>query len=330
MTEPKQQELAITLRNAITEEVILAMGASPQRLPGRALTPVLRLATRRFAQIVAAFDLDVGRLGTQDAARNLLPHFVQGCRQSGAAFIPKNGPLLVASNHPGGVDSMSILATLPRTDVQFVISDVPFLRALKNCREHAAYASADASERLGVVRQLIRHLGQDGCVIIFPGAQLDPDPAFLPGAVERLQAWSHSIALLLRRVPETCLVPTIVGGVLSPRFQRHPFTKLAAPGWKRIKLAEMLQIMQQLVLGTRLKLQPTVNFGTPACLADLVEVKAKASDDAIMAAILSRARQVLHRYQAGQSPTCEIPIPAQPTDAEPRISTQSNQTAFKP
>ena len=70
----QQQKLATILRNTITDEIILAMGASPQGLIGRALTPILRLVTRRFAQLVAAFDLDVGRLGTHDAARNLLPH----------------------------------------------------------------------------------------------------------------------------------------------------------------------------------------------------------------------------------------------------------------
>jgi 1-acyl-sn-glycerol-3-phosphate acyltransferase len=330
MTEQERRELAIRLRNAITEEVLLAMGALPHRWVGKALTPVLRLATRRFAQIVAAFDLDVGRLGTRDAARNLLPHLVEGCRQSGAGSIPETGPLLVGSNHPGGVDSMSILAALPRSDVKFVVSDVPFLRALRNCREHAAYASADPSERLGVVRQMIRHLSQGGVVIIFPGTQLDPDPAFMPGAAARLQAWSHSIALLLRRVPDTYLVPTIVGGVLSPRFQAHPFTRLAPPGWERIKLAEMLQIMQQLVLGTRLDLQPTVIFDTPVRLTDLVNQVAKPSSTAIMSALLHRTRQALDQYQAGQVPTHEVPIPARTPCSLSRTSSGGNQPRSNP
>jgi hypothetical protein len=310
MTHPEQRELTRTLRDTITAEVIVALGASPRGLAGRALTPLLHLATRRFAQIVAAFDLDVGRLGTRDAARNLLPHFVQSCRQSGAASIPATGPVVIASNHPGGIDSMAILAALPRSDVKFVISDVPFLRALKNCREHAAYASAAADERLGVVRQMIAHLGQGGAVIIFPGTQLDPDPSFLPGAVERLQAWSRSVAILLRRVPDTLLTPTIVGGVLSPRFHGHPLTELAKTDWERIKLAEMLQIMQQLVLGIRLDLRPTVNFGTPTRLKNLIEPGASPSSNAIKAAILAQARQLLDRYQAGQLPSSEIPIPA--------------------
>lgn len=309
MARNELQEQVTTLRNTITDEVILAMGASPQGLVGKAMAPVLHLATRRFAQLIAAFDLDVGRLGTHDAARNLLPHLVQGCLQSGASGIPAKGPLLVASNHPGGTDSISILAALPRTDVKFIISDVPFLRALENCRQHAVYASADTGERLGAVHQMIRHLRQGGTVIIFPGAELDPDPAFLPGAAERLEDWSRSIALLLRSVPETRLVPTIVGGVLSPRFHAHPLTKLAPPGWERIKLAEMLQIMQQLVIGARLNIWPTVTLGKPISLQDLTEENAAASTDAIMSAIRQRARCLLAQYQTGQQLTHKIPIP---------------------
>lgn len=204
---------------------------------------------------------------------------------------------------------MAILAALPRSDVEFVISDVPFLRALKNCRQHAAYASAETGERTGVVRQMIQHLRQGGVVIIFPGAELDPDPTCLPGAAERLEAWSRSVALLLRQVPETCVVPTIVGGVLAPRFYAHPLAKLAPPGWERIKLAEMLQIIQQLVFGTRLDLHPTVNF-LPMRLEDLLETGAMPSSKTIMSALLRQTRQLLDQYQAGQIPAVEIPIPA--------------------
>jgi hypothetical protein len=310
MTEQEQRELTKTLRNAITDEVILAMGATPGNPVGRALTPLLRLATERFARIVATFDLDVGRLGTHDAARNLLPHFVAGCRQSGAASIPLTGPIVVASNHPGGMDSMSILAALPRSDVKFVISDVPFLRALGNCRKHAAYASTDANQNLDVMRQMIRHLRQAGAVILFPGTNLDPDPAHLPGAAERLQAWSRSVALLLRRVPETHLVPTIVGGVISPRFLAHPLARLAPAGWERIKLAEMLQVIQQLVFRARLGLHPTVSFGAPTRLADLVSADHPPSSAAIMSAIVAQAQRVLDQYRAGQLPTREVPIPS--------------------
>jgi hypothetical protein len=203
---------------------------------------------------------------------------------------------------------MAILAALPRIDVKFIISDVPFLRALDNCRPHAVYASPDTDARMGAVRQMLDHLRQGGAVIIFPGTELDPDPALLLGASERLDDWSRSVALLLRQVPETRLVTTIVGGVLAPRFYAHPLAKLAPAGWKRIKLAEMLQIMQQLVLGTRLDLCPTVTFGTPLRPGELLGAGETAASRNLMAAVLQQARQVLERYRAGTVPTHEVPI----------------------
>jgi hypothetical protein len=72
----------------------------------------------------------------------------------------------------------------------------------------------------------------------------------------------------------------------------------------------MLQIMQQLVLGTRLDLRPTVTFGDPLRLQDLIEPNTSASADAVMSAILQQARQVLARYQGGQTHPSEIPVPA--------------------
>jgi hypothetical protein len=114
-------------------------------------------------------------------------------------------------------------------------------------------------------------------------------------------------------VPETQLVPTIVGGVLSPRFLKHPLARLAPPGWERIKLAEMLQIMQQLVFGTRLDLHPTVHFGTPVRLDGLIAPNATRSREAIMAAILERTRRLLDECQSEQRPAYDIAIPARPS-----------------
>jgi hypothetical protein len=72
----------------------------------------------------------------------------------------------------------------------------------------------------------------------------------------------------------------------------------------------MLQIIQQLVFGTRLDLRPTVNFHTPMRLEDLLGPDATPSSDVIMSAVLGQARQLLDRYQAGQIPAVEIPLPS--------------------
>lgn len=257
--------------------------------------PIVRLATTRFARLMATFDSTVGKAGTREAARHLLPSLVQGCRQSGAERIPKTGPVLVASNHPGAVDSMVILAALPRTDVKFIVSDVPFLHALPNVKQHCVYATADTDGRLGAMRDMIRHLRTGGTVIIYPGTQLDPDPAILPGAYARLGAWSRSVALLLRHVPETKLAATIVSGVLDPRFLSRRLTHLAPAGWKRQKLAEMLQIMQQLLFSMRIPIQPRVTFGRPITVAELRDEHERTGT---IDAIIAHARRVLAQHMS--------------------------------
>jgi hypothetical protein len=120
MISNQYAELVHNARNAISDKVIKAMGLLPTRWPGRLLVPAVRLATTRFARLMADFDRDLQELGTQKAAQRLLPNLVQGCRQSGAESIPETGPVLVASNHPGAVGSMVILAALPRTDIKFI------------------------------------------------------------------------------------------------------------------------------------------------------------------------------------------------------------------
>jgi hypothetical protein len=121
VTGAKHAELVRAARNAISDEVIKATGLCPARWPGKLLAPIVQLATTRFARLMAVFDRNLGERRTQEAARNLLPSLVQGCRQSGAAWIPETGPALVASNHPGAVDAMLILAALLRTDIKFVV-----------------------------------------------------------------------------------------------------------------------------------------------------------------------------------------------------------------
>ncbi len=79
----------------------------------------------------------------------------------------------------------------------------------------------DDTLRANAVRRSIQHLKDGGAVLIFPSGQIDPDPAVLPGAREALEKWSKSIAIMLRRVPETRLVSAITSGVLHEKFTRY-------------------------------------------------------------------------------------------------------------
>ena len=214
----KTQGLVRKLQETITDEVIKSMGLSALRWPRKLLPPLMSPATRRFAELFAAFDQDARQLGMNEAARRFLPHLVRSCQQSGASSVPQEGPLLVASNHPGATDAVAIAASLPRQDLKIVITDVPFTRALLAADDHLIFTPHEPVARANTVREILRHLMNGGAVLIFPSGHLDPDPAFMAGAAKGLEDWSRSVALILRRAPQTWLLVTIVGGVLEPRF----------------------------------------------------------------------------------------------------------------
>jgi len=185
---------------------------------------------------------------------------------------------------------VAILANLPRQDVKLVISDVPFIRNLPAIASHMIFTPSAVQARMAAVRALIRHLRDGGAALIFPSGRVDPDPEVLPGASEGLAAWSPSLELVLKQVPQTRLLISIVSGVLAPSCLGSPFTRLIDEPWRRLKLAEFIQIIQQLVLKRRFGLRPKVYFDQPLTASDLL---ADAASDDIQQAIIQRARQTL-------------------------------------
>ena len=91
----------------------------------------------------------------------------------------------------------------------------------------------------------------------------------MTGAEAGLVEWSRSVALILRRVPQAFLLVTIVSSVLEPRFLSHPLTSLGPKGWERQKLAEVLQIMHQLLFRTRSPLTVRITLDQPVTLGQL-------------------------------------------------------------
>jgi hypothetical protein len=100
-------------------------------------------------------------------------------------------------------------------------------------------------------------------VLIFPSGLVDPDPDLEPGSAQTLATWSPSLDLILRQVPATRLVVAIVSGVLAKSYLRDPLTQLSRTAWEKRKLAEFLQVSQQLAYSKKLSLNLRVSFGRP-------------------------------------------------------------------
>lgn len=280
-----------SLRRFITHEIFKALGVSAgwaQRLFG----PLFRPPTQRFAQLAAAFDERVAQYGFCEAARWVLPRFARAVVAHGSEHIPTEGPLLIASNHPGTCDSLAIAAQVPRRDLKIVATSVPFIRGLPATASHLIYcAQQDVHERMAVVRAAIRHLREGGALLIFPSGRIDPDPALLPGAAQRLDSWSPSLEVMLRCAPQTQVLVTIVSGVLASEWLRSPITRLRKELGDRQRIAEFFQVMQQMLFPRDPLVDPAISFSPPVTGAEL-------GGGDVTRRIVERARALLEAHGA--------------------------------
>jgi hypothetical protein len=254
---------------------------------------------RRFSEVFAKFDQDVASFGISEAAKRLLTVFADTSNAVGQENIPKEGPLLIASNHPGTVDGVSIVANAARDDIKVVVGGMPFLQKLPVAKNFTIVAqrNANLSVRANTVRQSIRHLKNGGALLIFPSGEIDPDPAVLPGAREALDNWSRSIAIMLRQVPEAHFIPVITSGVLHEKFTKSPFTFLKKDGVGKRRIMEYMQVIRQLIFKERLGLRPFITFDKPFTLSEIGEGGLPDSQQ-ILSAIIERARKTLENHTA--------------------------------
>lgn len=253
----------------ITDEMFKLFKVSPQSWVRRTFGPLFRLPTHRFAQVACTFDHYVAEFGFREAARRILPVFARAFEAHNVENVPQQGPLLITSNHPGTCDSLVIAANIPRPDLKIVATGVPFMQGLRNAAKNLIYTNVDVHERMMVVRSAIRHLQNGGAVLIFPTGTIDPDPALSPEAAHDLGKWSPSIEVMLRHVPQTRVLLTIVSGVLSPRYRWSPFVRLMGDDLKQRKVAEFLQVIQQMIFPNSVDVSPSLTFSNPLTTDDL-------------------------------------------------------------
>jgi hypothetical protein len=282
-----------TLTSQITDEIFAAFGLGSKNWPRRLFWPIFWPPAHQFAKLVAEIEQNTAQFGLTEAARRLLPRFVKDVQVIGAENIPAQGPLLIASNHPGAYDVVAVVANLPRPDLKVVVSDVPMLHNLPALDRRFVYTVSGVQGRMTALRNIIRHLQDGGALLIFATGLVDPDPAILPGAQEKLADWSPSLELALRRVPEARLLPTIVSGVLSPVSLRSPLLRFQKEAWRQRKLAEFIQVMQQFIFKRDYGLTPQLSFGE-ALTGE--ELGSRNPTGEIMPEIIAQAQSLLRRH----------------------------------
>lgn len=284
-----------TLARLIDNEVIRALGLPIDGWLAERLHAILQRATRRFSELFAEVDRIVGEQGLPAGALWLLQSLAAGCEAQGVRNVPPQGPLIIASNHPGTVDSLALTASAQRKDLKIIASDVAFLRNLPNIREHLIFTPrANVQRRMISVRESIRHLQTGGSLLLFAHGTIDPDPAFMPRADQELNGWSRSLDIFLRSVPEVQVIVSIVSGVIDPGCMRHPITRLRRARPDRQRLAMMIQIIEQM-LGRKFELIPRVSFG------ELLDMEHIGDTEQTLEVITHSAQQLMKSHMAWQA-----------------------------
>ncbi|MGB7297642.1 MAG: hypothetical protein WBC70_18855 [Candidatus Aminicenantales bacterium] len=285
----QEQRNAAVFRERIIDEVCYALGVGRSGVMRQLLGPLFRRPAARFGRISARADEEVDRSGLSGGARRILPDLNMTVRSRGAEFVPADGALLVVSNHPGALDSIAILSSIPRMDISVLLSDVSFTRAFSAARRHFIYVPPGTAGRGATLRASIDHLKNGGALMIFAHGDVEPDPEVSPGAPEAIQDWSRSIEIMLRKVPECRLQVAIASGVLMRRFLRSPIVRIRKTPARRQKLAEVLQLCRQAISPRSVRTDVHISFAKPVSGVDL-------AGQALMPAVIKIARELLEDH----------------------------------
>jgi Acyltransferase len=239
----ERSEQIEVLTRVCVEDLLDAFGLAGLGRGRRLLELLSRIPAKRLAHQVATYDEIVGDSGLAAGSAWALERMVRRVEVEGRENVPPEGPLLLVSNHPGLADSLTLFAKVPRHDLRVVAVERAFLEALPNTSRYLFCVREESPGRLGVVRSATRHLKRGGAVLTFPGGEIEPDPAVLPGATEALMRWSASLDLFARLVPELTIVPAAVSGVLSPSALRNPLVLVRRRSRDREWLAATLQML---------------------------------------------------------------------------------------
>lgn len=291
------ERLRITdlLTQNLIQEIVKALALPQTKAVRKLIAALTGKAIRRFTELAADLDCVVEKEGIPGGARWLLPRFVKGHSARCVENVPPSGPLVIASNHPASIDSVVISAHIPRRDYKVIIGEISFFKNLPNIRSNAIFApeSTDSMGRMQVVREIIRHLQNDGAVLIFPRGSIEPDPAWMPNPQAEFEHWSRSLEIFLKHVPQTQVLVTMVSGVISKRAMHHPITWFRKTRVDRQRLAFMYQMILQMITGNEtFGLTPRVTFG------ELVSAHNTIDREHMLQTITQSAHNVLEIHMA--------------------------------
>jgi 1-acyl-sn-glycerol-3-phosphate acyltransferase len=282
-----------TVQSAITDEIFYAFGFKHRGVLRQSLGWAFGLPTRRFARMMVAVDDAVAEGGAPAGCQVMMDALNVQITARGLENIPPSGPVLILANHPGAYDSMAIGSRLPRKDLNAVVSATRLYGALPHVRPKLLFVSKKPSEDMATLRGAIDRLNQGESLLQFGSGRIEPDPATDPVGDDVFARWSSSLEILLRKVPGLAVVPTIASGVLLKRFRDSILTRFRKKDMDRRRLAEFIQVIQQLIFPKSVDAQTSISFGPPFTLEALL---AESDGRRLMPAAIERVKQVLEDH----------------------------------
>jgi hypothetical protein len=284
----------VTLTKLLIAELVGAVGLPRTEPFLRLFWFLFRRPMSRLSTLGLTFDRLVAEAGFPNASEWALTHWCSHITARGTQDIPAEGPLLIVSNHPGTYDALIIFSKVDRQDIRWISTEIPFLDNLLHTRNHVIFASrSNALKRMSAMRSAIRHLQAGGALLYIGAGQLDPDQAVYPNAAENIEEWLAGIDFFFRHVPRLRLMPTIVSGVVSPKWARSPITCLRRKDIDKRRLAEFGQGIIQLLFPGRLMFTPYVSFGPPVTIEIL---RSESSQENVLPAVIARTKALLTEH----------------------------------
>ena len=285
---------ASTISDAIFFQLMNVMGIKKPNFITRCLHPIFAPPANAMSGLVVQLDRNIAEHGLTSAIKEFQGNFLSDPVVVGEELIPKGGPLMVVGNHPAAYDIVVLISAIKRDDLKVLHSDIPVLQMLPNMAAHGIPVPYNIPGRLRTVRSTIQHLKNGGAIFIFPKGNVEPDPTVSPGAEESLLGWSSSLELLLRSVPQTQTVVAISSGMLSKKWFNNPVIKMWKKYEQRQKVAEIFQIIGQLVTKKKPAINPLVIFSPALSVDELGGLEA--TEGALLNCIIEQARQLLTKH----------------------------------
>jgi hypothetical protein len=284
------------ISRSLVYELAGSVGFRYSRLAQNLAWLVFRPVTDRLARIGLQFDRDITQFGFSTAMRNALQGFIYKLTARGQECIPSKGPLLVVSNHPGTYDSLIISSTMQRDDLCIISGDIPFLKNLPKARRHFFFISEkNLNIRALAARRAVRHLQEDGALLVYGYGHIDPDPAVYTDAQTVIDQWSPSIDLFLKLVPDTRVLVTITSHVVSPKWRHSLLYHLRRKDLDRRRLVEFGQVMTQLLFPGTFRQNPFISFAPPIPAADLQN---ESGSRRFLPSVITRGKMLLQDHLA--------------------------------